>query len=192
MGDGCWSYGAPTTVILRAVADPGSAFDGWQDACAGTTGDSCTVKISGATTVSASFTGRAVAASARLNLGTSGSGSGRITRDPGGISCGDGCWSYGAPTTVILRAVADPGSAFDGWQDACAGTTGDSCTVKISGATTVSASFTGRAVAAPARLNLGTSGSGSGRITRDPGGMSRWRWLLELWRTDHRHPQGCR
>ena len=171
-GDGCWSYGGPTTVILRAVADPGSAFDGWQDACAGTTGDSCTVKISGATTVSASFTGRAVAASARLNLGTSGSGSGRITRDPGGISCGDGCWSYGGPTTVILRAVADPGSAFDGWQDACAGTTGDSCTVKISGATTVSASFTGRAVAAPARLNLGTSGSGSGRITRDPGGIS--------------------
>ncbi len=51
-----------------------------------------------------------------------GSGSGRITRNPGGISCGDGCWSYGAPTTVILKAVADPGSVFDGWQGACAGT----------------------------------------------------------------------
>ena len=170
-GDGCWRYDAPTTVILKAVADPGSTFAGWQDDCAGTTGDSCTLEISGAKTVSASFTGRAATA-VRLTLGTSGSGSGTITRDPGGISCGDGCWRYDAPTTVILKAVADPGSAFAGWQDACAGTTGDSCTLKISGATTVSASFTGHAVAATARLNLGTSGSGSGRITRDPGGIS--------------------
>ena len=147
----------------------------------------------GPPTPSTSSTGRAVAASARLNLGTSGSGSGRITRDPGGISCWR--WLLELPCTdhrhpqggrrpgVCLRRLARRLRRNHGRQLHGQDQRRHDREREL---------YRACCVAASARLNLGTSGSGSGRITRDPGGISCGRWLLELRRTDHRHPQGCR
>jgi Divergent InlB B-repeat domain len=137
-GDGCWSYDAPTTVILKAEPDPGSAFDSWQGACAKTTSDTCTLKITGATTVSATFD-----QFYNLTVALTPVGSGTVNPSPEAVSCGDGCWRYPAGTIVTLKAVPtkDSGYFFSGWQGDCKGATGDSCTLTINGNTSVTAAF---------------------------------------------------
>lgn len=69
-----------------------------------------------------------------------GTGSGVITGAR--INCGSDCTeSYASITSVTLNAVATTGSTFAGWSEACSGT--GVCTVKVDGAKTVMANFTG-------------------------------------------------
>src|SRR3989338_654184 len=68
-----------------------------------------------------------------------GTGSGTVTSNPSGISCGGTCSaSFNTGTTVILSAVASAGSTFTGWSNGCTGT--GTCTV--SAAASPIASFT--------------------------------------------------
>jgi hypothetical protein len=142
-GDGCWRYGAPTTVIVKAEPDQGSAFVSWQGACAGTASESCTLKISDATTVSASFTAQAADQFYNLTVTLTPVGSGTVNLSPDAPSCGDHCWRYRAGTTVTLTAAPKQGSSdvFSAWQGDCKETTRDSCTLTINGNTSVTASF---------------------------------------------------
>lgn len=76
-----------------------------------------------------------------LVVSKSGSGSGTVTSAPAGISCGGDCAeNYSSGTPVTLTATANPGSTFAGWSGACAGT--GTCTVTMSAATSVMATFT--------------------------------------------------
>ena len=70
------------------------------------------------------------------------SGNGTVSSSPSGISCGSSCsGSYSAGTSVTLTAVANSGSTFAGWTGACSGTSA-TCTVSVSQALSVGATFT--------------------------------------------------
>ncbi len=91
----------------------------------------------------------------------SGSGAGTVASSPSGIDCGAACaaqFLWGS--TVTLTAAASAGSVFTGWIGSGCGGTG-ACTVPISGATTVTASFVPLAGVPTATANLTSMGFGS-------------------------------
>jgi len=72
-------------------------------------------------------------------------GNGTVTSSPSGINCsssgGSGCsQSFAAGTSVVLSATAASGYLFSGWTGACAGTS-TSCTLTMSAAQSVGATF---------------------------------------------------
>src|SRR5688500_20328505 len=66
-----------------------------------------------------------------LQVTKNGAGSGTVTSNPSGISCGTTCSrSFSGGTTVTLSAVPASGSVFGGWSGGgCTGT--GSCTVQL-------------------------------------------------------------
>jgi hypothetical protein len=78
-----------------------------------------------------------------LTVGEPGNGSGTVTSDRGGINCGTTCSAtLGSGTVVTLTASPASGSRFAGWGGACSGT--GACTITMSAATQVTASFIGQ------------------------------------------------
>lgn len=145
------------TVTLTPLPDPGFTFLEWSEACTGS--EACTVVMNADRAVHATF-------GATLTVARSGDGSGAVTSDPTGISCGLACTMVATPgTTVTLTAAPDVGSVFGGWQGACTGT--GPCVITLNAARVVTASFT---LAARA-LTVTKSGSGTGRVTSAPGGI---------------------
>ena len=79
-------------------------------------------------------------ASFDLSVAVAGSGSGTVTSDAGGISCGATCGaSFVDATTVTLTPSAGAGSTFTGWSGACTGT--GPCVVSMLGDRDVTATF---------------------------------------------------
>lgn len=71
-------------------------------------------------------------------------GSGTVTSNPAGISCGSDCAeTYSAGATVTMTAAPDSGFTFAGWSGACSGT--GSCSVKMDSARSVTATFSSAA-----------------------------------------------
>ena len=102
-----------------------------------------------------------------LNVSMTGTGSGTVTSDPEGISCGSDCSEdYNQDTLVTLTALANTGSTFAGWSGACSGT--GTCTVTLTEATSVQAEFT----LDNTTLSVTFSGTGTGSVTSDPVGIS--------------------
>ncbi len=157
------NYVDGTNVTLTAAANPGSTFAGWSGACSGTA--SCVVAMSAARSVTASFTLNQYG----LTVQKLGSGSGNVTSIPAGINCGSDCsenYSYGTSVTLAIATSDVP--QFSGWGNACTGTQ-TTCTVLMTEARTVSASFTlglralavtvngmGSVASAPAGITCGT------------------------------------
>jgi hypothetical protein len=76
-----------------------------------------------------------------LSVIKTGSGSGTVTSNPVGINCGLDCSeTYPYNTNVVLNAVPAVGSTFAGWSGACSGN--NSCSVRMTAAKSVTASFT--------------------------------------------------
>jgi len=87
-------------------------------------------------------------------LTVSKSGSGTVTSSPAGIDCGSTCSaSYPNTTSVTLTAQANTGSTFGGWSGDCSGSA-STCTLSMSAARNVIASFT-------------PQGGGTGTILRE-------------------------
>jgi len=159
-----------TPITLTALPDPANAvavaqvFAGWGGACASATNATCTITPSGADrTASAGFhDGRT------LTVTLSGAGGGRVSSVTG-IACtrtGDAnagvcaqTLSHG--TSVTLFPVPDDFSEFTGWGGACAGQALGMCTLDLSQARAVTATFASRRVP----LTLRLTGSGDGSIT---------------------------
>lgn len=134
-------YRVGTAVTLTATAGRNSRFAGWRGGCAHATTASCTVTMDAAKTVAARFIRTAV-----LTVEKAGSGRGRVTSSPAGITCGTDCWHiYDAGSQVVLTAVAASGSKFTGWIGPCSGT--GACLVNVDRATTVTATFDSASVA---------------------------------------------
>src|SRR5262249_39814897 len=78
-------------------------------------------------------------------LTVSKSGSGTVTSNPAGISCGSLCTTQNANFAdgqmVTLTAAADPGHELSGWTGACSMATGTTCTVTMDAAESVGVSF---------------------------------------------------
>jgi hypothetical protein len=92
-----------------------------------------------------------------LSVGKAGSGSGTVTSNPIGISCGVTCSApFTSGASVVLTAIPTSGSVFAGWSGACSGT--GSCAVTMDAAHSVTATFAGAPVCSP-RPNVHVSAS---------------------------------
>src|SRR5206468_4123050 len=128
-------FASGTVVALTATPGASSVFMGWSGGgCTGT--GPCTVTVSAATTVTATFT-----PIFSLTVGRSGEGTGTVTGIPGDINCGAACTaSLASGTVVALAATPSASSVFAGWSGGgCTGT--GPCTVTMSAAATVTATF---------------------------------------------------
>jgi beta-glucosidase len=126
-------------IVLTATASSGTAFAGWSGACTGTA-STCSVGGGGNRTVNAAFD--LVATSYPLTMALAGTAAGTITTSPPGTDCGSGCKSFPAGTVVTLTATPSTGATFGGWGGACSGTA-TTCTLTMSSARTVTATFSG-------------------------------------------------
>ena len=88
-----------------------------------------------------------------LTVTEAGTGTGMVSSSPAGINCPSTCSAnYTSATMVTLTAAAGTNSTFAGWSGACSGT--GSCTVTMSQAQAVTATF--NAVTAPTIFRIGT------------------------------------
>jgi hypothetical protein len=157
------SYTSGASVTLTATANPGSVFAGWTGACSGM-GPTCVVTMSSARQVTATYN-KAVYT---LSISKAGNGSGPVTSNPAGITCGSTCTAgFTAGTRVILTAAPNSGSGFAGWSGACSGSS-TTCSVDMNAAKTVTATFN----KAGSTLSISKSGTGSGPVTSTPAGIT--------------------
>src|SRR5438132_1372769 len=128
------AYAPGTTVTLTAQADLGSSFGSWGGGgCSGA--GTCAVTLGGDTTVTAAFVLQGLV----LSVSTVGPGS--VSSNPAGIGCGSTCAAAFVPgTTVTLTALTAAAATFSGWSSACDGTTA-LCTVTMTAARSVAATF---------------------------------------------------
>jgi len=130
-------YVVGSSVTLTAVAASGSVLTGWTG-CNTTSGATCTVTVNAARAVTATF-----ARIYTLTVQKSGLGSGTVTSSPAGISCGSNCSaSFISATTVTLTATPGMLTIFTGWSG-CDSTSGNTCTVNMNAARSVTANFLG-------------------------------------------------
>src|SRR5262245_29479741 len=160
-GTACVSNNAQNvTVTLTAVPDSDSSFTSWSG-CAPANAPTCTVTMTGTTsarTVTANFS------SVTLKVAKNGTGTGTVVgTDPGGlISCGSRCsQKFPQGTMVHLQANnTDPSSAFTGWVG-CGSPNGNVCTVTMSAAKTVTATFASNLL----KVTISRVGGASGTVT---------------------------
>jgi hypothetical protein len=139
------SYASGTSVTLTAPATAsGNNFASWMG-CASTSGQSCTVTMSANTTVTANYSSPILFA---LTVATSNPASGvGISASPAdfnGVSSGASPFTlnYVPGTSVTLAAPATAGgNNFSAWTG-CSATSGQNCTIAVSGKTTVTAAYT--------------------------------------------------
>jgi Divergent InlB B-repeat domain len=92
-------------------------------------------------TLSSLVTGTGVSSAALLTVFEAGAGIGTVTSNPAGISCGATCSaSFANGSLVSLTAAPAAGSTFNGWSGGCTGT--GPCTLTLTAATAVTATFT--------------------------------------------------
>ena len=158
------SYTSGASVTLTPAAASGSTFAGWSGACTGT--GACTVSMTAARAVTATFNSSTTTYA--LTLTKAGTGAGTVTSSPAGISCGSSCSAnYASGTSVTLTAAAASGSTFAGWSGACTGT--GACTVSLTAARAVTATFNGSSSFA---LSVTKAGTGTGTVTSSPTGVN--------------------
>ena len=125
---------------LKAKPDDESELKGWTgcDDVHPTTND-CTVEMTEAKTVTATFSARTPRI---LTVELEGDGTGTVTSDPAGIDCGDMCSAPFVSTSVTLTATPDDGSelvVLRGCDDV--NFLDNECTVLMTEAKTVTAIF---------------------------------------------------
>jgi len=161
---------AGKTVTLKEVPAFGSEFSGWSG-CESEPEGNCVVTMESAKSVKAKF---ALKPTATLTLNKGGTGSGRVSSKPKAINCGATCTTQDAsvPTgeTIVLKAKASTGMTLSSWsgckEETGVGTAEGTCTVSLSGASAVTASFSGtaKAIVNAQELTLTKAGSGYGRV----------------------------
>ena len=152
------SFSVGQLVTLRATPASGSQFGGWAGACSGAA-TTCTVTMTEAQNVSATFTHEPTS---MLTVAKAGTGSGTVTSNPAGISCGATCSAiYANGTTVTLTATPESGSSFSGWSGVCAANASATCVVTMDSAQSITASFRMPTYT----LTVARAGTGSGLVT---------------------------
>ncbi|HBA39862.1 MAG TPA: hypothetical protein DCZ05_09010 [Deltaproteobacteria bacterium] len=133
------AYSSGSSVTLTASASGGSVFSGWSGGgCSGT--GNCTVTMSADATVTATF--NLSSDTFTLNTTVTGSASGMVTSSPAGINCGSDCSEiYAVNTNVTLTAAAGSGGSFKGWSGGGCSGSSTTCSVFMSAAKSVTATF---------------------------------------------------
>ena len=187
-GDDCVeAFAEPTAVTLAATAGAGASFVGWSgEGCAGT--GTCVVTVDAMRAVTAEFDARVA-----LTVTRAGAGDGTVTG--AGIDCGTDC-TEDVAVGAMVELVATPaaGEVFFGWSGGgCAGT--GSCTVTVTAATTVTATFdecVRGAVTCSAASGLYTACGADGAYVRHlipNGGAGGTPATIEM--RDYTCPMGC-
>ena len=157
-------YPESTTVTLVATPGSGSTFSGWSGSSDCVDGE---VTLESNVSCTATFD-EDVAETARLSVNHAGSGSGSVTSNPSGISCGSDCsQDYPLGTEVTLTATPDSGSTFAGWSGIADCADG---VVELSADVTCTASFE-EETTSQATLTVRKTGTGRARIVSDPNGI---------------------
>jgi hypothetical protein len=127
-----------------------------------------TTGVTGPQTVTATLTGTGTGSGTNetLTVTETGTGTGTVTSTPAGITCKPTCSAnFPSGTAVTLTAAPAKGSTFTGWSAPCEGT--GTCTVTVSAATTVTATFNG-----PTGVIVTVPSGGSTTATTTPGGTA--------------------
>ena len=135
------AFTAGATVVLEALPDDGYVFEQWGGALAGNQNPT-SLPLDTDRVVTLGFVPQApqVPQVHALTVARSGAGSGTVTSEPSGITCGTACAAdYAHEAIVELSASPATGSTFAGWSGACTGTA--TCTMTMTQARNVSASF---------------------------------------------------
>ena len=129
-------YDSGTTVTLTASPAANSTFVGWSG-CDSPPGAACTVTMSASKLVTAIFDLKHF----MLTVTRSGAGAavGTVSSSPSGIDCGSDCSELYTIDTVVTL-TASPSMLFSGWTG-CDAVSGATCTVRMSAAKSVGASF---------------------------------------------------
>jgi alpha-tubulin suppressor-like RCC1 family protein len=127
------TYPNGTSVTLTANPAGNSIFLGWTG-CDSVSGTTCTVTMTGARTVTAGFERKRFA----LNVDRTGM-AGLVSSSPEGISCGTAC-SQEFDIDTVVTLTASPSALFSGWSG-CDTTSGATCTVTLTSARSVRATF---------------------------------------------------
>ena len=147
---GAYDYNA--SVTLAAAPATGSTFTGW-NGCDSTLSNTCTVSMSAAKSVTATFT----LATETLTATKTGNG----TLSAAGLTCAgntcSGTYSYNTPVTIT--ATASSGSTCTSWTG-CDSTSGTTCIVAMTSARSVTATFTGNQT-----LTATKNGTGTGALS---------------------------
>ena len=131
-------YDRGTSVMLTASPASGATFTVWSG-CDTVSGTTCTVTMNAARVVTATFDLQRFT----LTVNKAGLGSGTVTSSPPGINCGTDCSEpYPSGTVVTLTATPALLNVFTGW-DGCDAVSDTTCTVTMSRARSVTASFLG-------------------------------------------------
>jgi len=157
------SFSSGTQVTLVASPAGNSFFAGWSGACSGI--DACKVTLTQNTSVTGTFSDSPV-----LTIALAGTGSGGVTSNPSGISCGQTCSASFAPgTPVTLTATAATNSSFAGWTGGgCS--SNPICTVTPSASEKLTAVF--NVVQSGPVLTVVSQGSGTGTVSSVPSGIN--------------------
>lgn len=142
-------------VKLTAVPTFGS-FVGWSGACTGSN-LTCAFAVDSDKAVTATFQAPSVAGpkAYNLNVAKAGAGSGTVTSNPAGVSCGADCTGqFAEGATVTLTAAEAAGSTFSSWSGACSGTD-PKCTVTMTADRAAKATF----AAASSSSGVGSQGA---------------------------------
>jgi uncharacterized repeat protein (TIGR02543 family) len=143
------------SVTLTATPATGSTFAGWSGACGGTA-TSCTVLMSAARSVAATFV-------SEVALTVVVSGNGNVNGEAGAINCGNNATicsaNFALNKSVTLNATPATGATFLGWSGPCGGTS-TTCTILMSAARSVTATFSGGA-GSTALLTVSVGGLGT-------------------------------
>jgi hypothetical protein len=105
-------------VVLTVQPDAGSVLSSWGGDCSYCgTNTSCSIWINSDTNCTAQFD--TSTQTYNLTVTKAGTGSGTVTFNPSGQSCGQDCQTYPVNQQVTLTAQPDQGSFFSNWGDDC-------------------------------------------------------------------------
>jgi phospholipase C len=130
------SFAQNTQVTLNETPATGDVFSGWSGACTGVA--TCNVTVTGADSVTATFS--VASAGYTMTVTLAGAGTGTVTSTPAGINCPTTCSaSFAQNALVTLNEVPTANNTFNGWSGACTGVS--NCSVTMTAAESVTATF---------------------------------------------------